>query len=166
MLYCSTGITEKVSYFKSINVGAVWLSPIFLSPQNDFGYDISDYKEIDPLYGTMEDFERMRDEFHKHGTRTNIHIYKYYTSRRSGSFRRHNCAVQQYAIILLFFRLRVGIKLLLDFVPNHTSDEHEWFQKSIKKIAPFTEYYVWKDPIIDKYGNKTPPNNWVSVKRS
>lgn len=61
------GITEKVSYFKTIGVGAVWLSPIFLSPQNDFGYDISDYKEIDPLYGSMVDFERMRDEFHKHG---------------------------------------------------------------------------------------------------
>jgi alpha-glucosidase len=74
MLFCSTGITEKVPYFKSINVEAVWLSPIFLSPQNDFGYDISDYKEIDPLYGTMEDFERMRDEFHKHGT----HIYILY----------------------------------------------------------------------------------------
>lgn len=63
----TTGITEKVSYFKSINVGAVWLSPIFLSPQNDFGYDISDYKEIDPLYGTMADFEQMRDEFHRQG---------------------------------------------------------------------------------------------------
>lgn len=63
----TTGITEKVSYFKSINVGAVWLSPIFLSPQNDFGYDISDYKEIDPLYGNMADFERMRDEFHRQG---------------------------------------------------------------------------------------------------
>ncbi|XP_025200270.1 maltase A1-like [Melanaphis sacchari] len=116
------GITEKVSYFKSIDVGAVWLSPIFLSPQNDFGYDISDYKEIDPIYGTMEDFERMRDEFHKH-----------------------------------------GIKVLLDFVPNHTSDEHEWFQKSIKKIEPFTDYYVWKDPIIDIHGNKTPPSNWLGV---
>jgi len=63
----SIGITEKVPYFKTIDVGAVWLSPIFLSPQNDFGYDISDYKEIDPLYGSMADFERMRDEFHKHG---------------------------------------------------------------------------------------------------
>lgn len=54
-------------YFKSIDVSVVWLSPIFLSPQNDFGYDISDYKEIDPIYGTMSDFERMRDEFHKNG---------------------------------------------------------------------------------------------------
>ncbi|VVC30062.1 Glycoside hydrolase superfamily,Glycosyl hydrolase, family 13, catalytic domain [Cinara cedri] len=116
------GIREKVPYFKSIGVGAVWLSPIFLSPQNDFGYDISDYKEIDPIYGSMADFERMRDEFHKN-----------------------------------------GIKVLLDFVPNHTSDEHEWFQKSIQKVQPFTDYYVWKDPIIDQQGNRTPPNNWLGV---
>ncbi|XP_022164993.1 maltase 2-like [Myzus persicae] len=116
------GITEKVSYFKSLNVGAIWLSPIFLSPQNDFGYDISDYEEIDPVYGTMVDFERLRDEFHKN-----------------------------------------GIKVLLEFVPNHTSDEHEWFQKSIMRIEPFTNYYVWKDPIIDINGNKTPPSNWLSV---
>lgn len=61
------GITEKVSYFQSIGVGVVWLSPIFKSPQIDFGYDISDYKSIDPLFGTMADFERMRDEFHKCG---------------------------------------------------------------------------------------------------
>jgi len=66
------GITEKVSYFKRLDVGAIWLSPIFLSPQNDFGYDISDYEEIDPVYGTMEDFERLRDEFHKNGSTLNL----------------------------------------------------------------------------------------------
>lgn len=49
-------------------------------------------------------------------------------------------------------------------MPNHTSDEHEWFQKSIKKIEPFNDYYVWKDPIRDAYGNHTPPSNWVSNK--
>lgn len=139
------GITEKVSYFKSINVGAVWLSPIFLSPQNDFGYDISDYKEIDPIYGTMEDFERMRDEFHKHGKQSII-IFILFSLND--------------VIYLLYFHK--GIKLLLDFVPNHTSDEHEWFQKSIKKVEPFTDYYVWKDPVFDQNGTKTPPNNWVS----
>lgn len=63
---------------------------------------------------------------------------------------------------VIIFRLRAGIKILLDFVPNHTSDEHEWFQKSIKKIEPFTDYYIWKDPVIDQHGNKTPPSNWVS----
>lgn len=58
--------------------------------------------------------------------------------------------------------LHIGIKVLLDFVPNHTSDEHEWFQNSIKKIEPFSDYYVWKDPVRDEHGNNTPPNNWVS----
>lgn len=60
-------MTEKVDYFKSINVGVIWLSPIFKSPQDDFGYDISNYKEIDPLFGTMADFDRLRDVFHKYG---------------------------------------------------------------------------------------------------
>lgn len=67
MVLLFIGITQKVSYFKSINVGVVWLSPIFMSPQNDFGYDISEYTSIDPIYGTMSDFERMRDAFHKIG---------------------------------------------------------------------------------------------------
>lgn len=57
-----------MSYFKSLNVGAIWLSPIFKSPQDDFGYDISNYKEIDPLFGTMADFENLRDTFHKNGS--------------------------------------------------------------------------------------------------
>jgi len=62
------GITEKVDYFKSINVGAVWLSPIFQSPQDDFGYDVSNFKMVDPLFGTMADFDRLRDAFHERGT--------------------------------------------------------------------------------------------------
>lgn len=61
------GVTEKVDYFKSLNVGAIWLSPIFQSPQDDFGYDISNYKRIDPLFGTMADFERLRNVFHDNG---------------------------------------------------------------------------------------------------
>lgn len=52
--------------------------------------------------------------------------------------------------------------MVLDFVPNHTSDEHEWFKKSVKQIPPFTDYYVWKNPIINKHGERMPPNNWVS----
>lgn len=52
--------------------------------------------------------------------------------------------------------------MVVDFVPNHTSDEHEWFQKSVNQIQPFTDYYIWKDPIIDSKGNRSPPNNWVS----
>lgn len=94
----STGITEKVSYFKSINVGAVWLSPIFLSPQNDFGYDISDYKEIDPLYGTMSDFELMRDEFHRNGKLRHFFffqssVYEHSICTKSAFAGRHQSAV-------------------------------------------------------------------------
>jgi len=67
-----------VDYFKSINVGAVWLSPIFQSPQDDFGYDISNYKQVDPLFGTMADFDRLRDAFHQRGTfmRGMVNFYK------------------------------------------------------------------------------------------
>lgn len=60
--------------------------------------------------------------------------------------------------VLIVFIL--GIKVLLDFVPNHTSDRHEWFQKSVKRIAPYTNYYIWKDPKYIK-GKRVPPNNWV-----
>ncbi|KAF0767588.1 maltase 2-like [Aphis craccivora] len=116
------GITEKVDYFKSINVGAVWLSPIFQSPQDDFGYDVSNFKMVDPLFGTMADFDRLRDAFHDR-----------------------------------------GIKVILDFVPNHTSDEHPWFIKSVQRKEPYTNYYVWKDPIINEDGTRSPPNNWLGV---
>lgn len=61
------GVTEKVPYLKSINVGAVWLSPIFKSPQDDFGYDISNYKDIDPLFGTMNDLYKLKDVLHANG---------------------------------------------------------------------------------------------------
>lgn len=60
-MYIFIGLSQKVDYFKSLNVGTIWLSPILNSPQDDFGYDISNYKEIDPLFGTMADFERMRE---------------------------------------------------------------------------------------------------------
>lgn len=61
-----------MDYFKSINIGVIWLSPIFKSPQDDFGYDISNYKEIDPIYGTMEDFDHLKDVFHKNGNYHNF----------------------------------------------------------------------------------------------
>ncbi|XP_050443588.1 maltase A3-like [Adelges cooleyi] len=115
------GITEKVDYLKNLGVCAVWLSPVFKSPQLDFGYDISNFREIDPIYGTTHDFDRMLEKFHK-----------------------------------------AGIKVLLDFVPNHTSNMHDWFKKSVKKIDPYTDYFIWKDA---KYvdGVRSPPNNWLSV---
>lgn len=54
-----------------------------------------------------------------------------------------------------------GVRILLDFVPNHSSDEHDWFKKSVQKIDPYTDYYVWKDGKVDNNGNRVPPNNWV-----
>ncbi|XP_050420831.1 maltase 2-like [Adelges cooleyi] len=115
------GVTQKVDYLKDLGIGAIWLSPIFESPQYDFGYDISNYRQIDKDYGTLADFDRLLDTYHK-----------------------------------------AGIKVLLDFVPNHSSHLHEWFLKSVKRIPPFTDYYVWEDPVITKEGRK-PPNNWLSV---
>ncbi|XP_065209918.1 maltase 1-like [Planococcus citri] len=115
------GIEEKAEYFKDLGVGAIWLSPIFKSPMVDMGFDVSDFKSIDPVFGTMADFESLRDKLH--------------------SF---------------------GIKLILDFVPNHSSDEHNWFIKSVQRIEPYTDYYVWQDP--KAWINETtpvPPSNWV-----
>ena len=91
----------------------------------DFGYDISDYKDIEPLFGTLDDFKRMSDEFHKR-----------------------------------------GIKVVMDLVPNHSSDLHEWFGKSVNRVDPYTDYYVWKDANgTDANGNPIPPNNWVRWSR-
>src|SRR5688572_13211329 len=80
------GITGRLDYVKSLNVEAIWLSPIYPSPMHDFGYDVSDYTGIHPMFGTMADFDRLLEEMH-----------------------------------------RRGLKLILDLVPNHTSDEHPWF---------------------------------------
>ncbi|XP_046668929.1 maltase A1-like isoform X2 [Homalodisca vitripennis] len=118
------GITQVADYFKEIGVDAIWMNPILKSPMADFGYDISDYTEIDPIFGTMEDFEG------------------------------------------LVTKLRdIDVKLVLDFVPNHSSDEHPWFNMSVNRVPGYEDFYVWKDP---KYSpsNKTerePPNNWISV---
>lgn len=114
------GIVEKLPYLKQLGVGCIWLSPILKSPMADFGYDVSNFREIDPIFGTMNDFDRLLRKAHF-----------------------------------------MGFKVVMDYVPNHTSDEHEWFAKSIKRIPPYTEYYVWKDA---KYvnGKRQPPNNWLS----
>ena len=80
------GITEKLDYLSWLGVDAIWLSPIYPSPMADFGYDVSDYTDIHPLFGTLLDFDRLLSEAH-----------------------------------------RLGLKVILDFVPNHTSDEHPWF---------------------------------------
>lgn len=111
------GITEHLDYLKELGVDVVWLCPIYKSPNDDNGYDISDYRNIMDEFGTMEDFERMLSEMHKR-----------------------------------------GIKLLMDLVVNHTSDEHAWFIESAKsKDNPYRDYYIWRD---GKDGKE--PNNWAS----
>ena len=88
----------------------------------DFGYDISDFQAIDPIFGTIEDLQSLIISAHN-------------------------------------FEIRV----VLDFIPNHSSDEHEWFLKSIKREDPYTDYYVWVDPKgYDENGNPIPPSNWVN----
>uniref|UniRef100_A0A182IK06 alpha-glucosidase n=1 Tax=Anopheles atroparvus TaxID=41427 RepID=A0A182IK06_ANOAO len=111
------GITEKLDHLAELGVDGVWLSPVFKSPMADFGYDIADFRDVDPIFGTMQDLDRM--------------IAKAKT---------------------------LGIKVILDFVPNHTSDEHEWFQKSLRNEGEFRDFYVWRNPT-----NNGVPNNWQSV---
>ncbi len=112
------GIIEKIPYLKTLGIDIVWLSPIYQSPNDDNGYDISDYYQVLPEFGSMEDFEEMLDKMHE-----------------------------------------AGIKLLMDLVVNHSSDEHLWFQESRKaKDNPFRDYYIWKAPGPDG----GPPNNWKS----
>lgn len=112
------GIRTRLGQLTSLGIDAVWLSPIFASPMCDFGYDISDYRAINPLFGTMEDFDALLDEAHGH-----------------------------------------GLKLLLDFVPNHTSDRHHWFAESrASRDNPKRDWYIWKDPAP----GGGPPNNWIS----
>ena len=112
------GITEHLDYLKELGVDVIWLSPVYQSPNDDNGYDISDYQDIMKEFGTMEDFDRMLSEMHKR-----------------------------------------GLKLVMDLVVNHTSDEHRWFVESRKsKDNPYRDYYIWKDP---KDGKE--PNNWGSA---
>lgn len=109
------GITEHLDYLKELGVDVIWLSPVYQSPNDDNGYDISDYQAIMTEFGTMEDFDRMLEEMHKR-----------------------------------------DLKLVMDLVVNHTSDEHNWFVESRKsKDNPYRDYYIWKDP---KDGKE--PNNW------
>ena len=112
------GITARLPYIASLGVDAVWLSPIFTSPMADFGYDIADYRGIDPLFGTMADFDELLAAAHA-----------------------------------------CGLKLILDLVPNHSSDQHPWFVESrASRDNPKRDWYIWRDPAAD--GGV--PNNWLS----
>lgn len=114
------GIISKLDYLKELGINAVWLSPCYKSPNDDNGYDISDYRDIMDEFGTLEDWQEMIDGMHER-----------------------------------------GIKLIMDLVVNHTSDEHNWFVESRKSLDnPYRDYYIWKKG-RGKDGKK-PPNNWTS----
>ncbi len=113
------GIIQRLDYLKELGITAIWLSPIMESPMADFGYDISDYRKIHPLFGTMADFDALLQQVHQR-----------------------------------------SMKLILDFVPNHTSDEHPWFKAAASsRTDPKHDWYLWAEPRPDG----SVPNNWLSV---
>lgn len=112
------GIIQRLDYLKELGITAIWLSPVYPSPMKDFGYDISDYNGIHPLFGNIEDFDKLIAEIHAR-----------------------------------------NIKLILDLVPNHTSDQHPWFMESrSSKDNPKRDWYLWKDAKQDG----SAPNNWLA----
>src|SRR5688572_20823423 len=112
------GILERLDYCASLGVDALWLSPIFPSPMADFGYDVADYTNVDPSFGTLAQFDALV----------------------AGLKRR-------------------GLRLILDFVPNHSSDQHPWFRESrASRASTRRDWYIWRDPAPDG----GPPNNWMS----
>ena len=113
------GIISRLDYLQWLGIDAVWISPIYPSPMADFGYDISDYKNVHSLFGSLQDFDQLVKEVHDR-----------------------------------------GMKLILDFVPNHTSDQHQWFIESrSSRDNPKRNWYIWKDPGPDG----GPPNNWLAA---
>lgn len=116
------GITQRLTHLKDLGIDAIWLSPFYRSPQKDAGYDVSDYVSVDPLFGTLEDFDEMVEEAH-----------------------------------------RLSLRVMIDLVPNHTSSEHEWFQKALKAAPGSKErsYYHFKDGKGEN--GELPPNNWQSM---
>lgn len=113
------GITQKLEYIASLGVEAIWLSPFFTSPMDDFGYDVSDYWDVDPIFGTLDDFINLLDRAHA-----------------------------------------LDLKVIIDQVYSHTSDQHKWFMESRQNNTnPKADWYVWADPKEDG----SPPNNWLAV---
>ena len=111
------GVLSKLDYLKDLGINCIWFSPLYPSPNADYGYDIADYRNIHPEYGDLELFKKVLDEAHAR-----------------------------------------GIKVIMDLVVNHTSDEHEWFIKSKDKSSPYHDYYFWREG----KGSKKAPNNWLS----
>jgi len=112
------GITSRLDYLRDLGIGAIWITPMYPSPLVDFGYDVADYTALDPLYGTMADFDRMMAEAKKR-----------------------------------------NIRVIMDMVPNHTSEQHAWFKESrSSRTNPKRDWYIWRDG----KGPGQPPNNWQS----
>src|SRR5262249_33691975 len=113
------GITSRLEYLHWLGVDAIWLSPIYPSPMADFGYDVTDHKGIDPVYGTLADVDALVARAHA-----------------------------------------LGLRVPLDFIPNHTSNLHPWFLGSRgSRTSPKRDWYVWRDARLDG----SPPNNWISI---
>ena len=113
------GIIQRLDYLQWLGIKAIWISPFYPSPMKDFGYDISDYKAVDPIFGNMQDFDDLLQEVH-----------------------------------------RREMKLILDFVPNHTSDQHPWFLESrSSRTNPKRNWYLWENALEDG----SPPNNWLAM---
>ncbi|MGR3342816.1 MAG: alpha-amylase family glycosyl hydrolase, partial [Paracoccaceae bacterium] len=113
------GIVQRLPYIASLGVDAVWISPFFTSPMKDFGYDVADYRDVDPMFGTLSDFDAVVDT-----------------------------------------AAALGLKVMIDLVLSHTSDQHPWFAESRQTLDhPKSNWYVWADAKSDG----TPPNNWLSV---
>ena len=118
-----SGITQRLDYLQQLGVDAIWIAPIYPSPQVDFGYDITDYQAVDPMFGTLADFDRV-----------------------VGEARRRN------------------IRVILDMVLNHTSDQHPWFIDAARsRDSRYHDFYVWSAGKVDAAGHPQPPNNWVSL---
>ncbi|MBQ8063707.1 MAG: glucohydrolase, partial [Clostridia bacterium] len=117
------GVLEELDYIKGLGCNAIWFSPIYPSPQADYGYDIANYYDINPEYGDLKLFQKVLKEAHKR-----------------------------------------DMKVFMDLVVNHSSDECEWFKEACKsRENPYHDYYIWRDPKYDKKGNRRPPNNWISL---
>jgi alpha-glucosidase len=113
------GIEHRLDYVASLGVDGIWISPFFRSPMKDFGYDVADYRDVDPIFGTLADFDSLLARAHQ-----------------------------------------LGLKVMIDQVLSHTSDQHAWFQESrASRDNPKADWYVWADPKPDG----SPPNNWLSV---
>ena len=113
------GITGRLDYLEWLGVDAIWIAPFYPSPMADFGYDVADYTDVDPLFGSIGDFDHLVAEAHQR-----------------------------------------GIRVVVDYVPNHTSDRHPWFIESrSSRTSPKRDWYTWRDP----GPNGELPNNWISM---